>query len=62
MIDSEDEDQIDYGPNAMVDLKYSNRAKYDRIMAQNIGDQQSIDRWHEKNLEESKTGFSESKT
>lgn len=54
MRDLEEEDSYDYGPNEMVNLRYRDPAKYDKIMSQNVGDKDQIDAFYKENLRRAK--------
>lgn len=51
---SDPEDDNDYGPNRLAELSYENPVLYRKIVNSNLDDNDSVERWEERNLERAK--------
>lgn len=51
---SDPEDDYNYGPNELARLSYENPLKYREIVNSNLDDDDTIERWQERNLERAK--------
>ena len=48
---TDEENDYDYGSNELAELSINHREKYRRIVNSNLDDNDSVERWEQRNLE-----------
>ena len=45
------DDSYDYSPNELAELSQRDPKKYNRMVSSNLSDEDSVDRWEQRNLQ-----------